>query len=76
MWSEEYQAELIKTYWEVLLSKDYVAGGHIWNFADFRVGQSPRRTTINRKGIFTRTRDPKLAARVVKNLFTNTPTYR
>jgi len=76
MWSEEYQAELIKTYWEVLLSKDYVSGGHIWNFADFRVGQSPRRTTINRKGIFTRTRDPKLAVRVVKNLFTNTPTYR
>ena len=76
MWSEEYQAELIKTYWKVLLSKDYVAGGHIWNFADFRVGQSPGRTTLNRKGIFTRTREPKLSVGVVKELFTNTPTYR
>ena len=76
MWSEEYQAELIKTYWKVFLSKDYVAGGHIWNFADFRVGQSPGRTTLNRKGIFTRTRDPKLSVRVVKELFENTPTYR
>lgn len=75
MWSEEYQAELIKTYWRVLTSKEYVVGGHIWNFADFRVGQSPRRTMLNRKGIFTRTRDPKLAVGVVKKLFTETPTY-
>ena len=76
MWSEEYQAELIKTYWKVFLSKDYVVGGHIWNFADFKVGQSPGRTTLNRKGIFTRTRDPKASVKVVKELFTNTPTYK
>ena len=76
MWSEEYQAELIKTYWRVFLSKDYVSGGHIWNFADFRVGQSTGRTTLNRKGIFTRTRDPKISVGVVKDLFTKTSTYR
>ncbi|MEM2821829.1 MAG: glycoside hydrolase family 2 TIM barrel-domain containing protein [Thermoproteota archaeon] len=75
MWSEEYQAELIKTYWDIILSKKYVVGGHIWNFADFRVGQSPGRTTLNRKGVFTRTRDPKLSAKIVKELFRNTPTY-
>ncbi|MEM2374107.1 MAG: glycoside hydrolase family 2 TIM barrel-domain containing protein, partial [Thermoproteota archaeon] len=75
MWSEEYQAELIKVYWNVVLSKKYVVGGHIWNFADFRVGQSHWRTTLNRKGIFTRTRDPKLSAKIVKELFRNTPTY-
>ena len=76
MWSEEYQAELIKIYWKVFLSKDYVVGGHIWNFADFKVGQSPGRTTLNRKGIFTRTRDPKASVKVVKELFANTPTYK
>jgi len=76
MWSEEYQAEFIKTYWDVLLSKHYIFGGYIWNFADFRVGQSTWRTMLNRKGIFTRTRDPKLAVKVVKELFTKTPTYR
>jgi len=76
MWSEEYQAELIKTYWKVFLAKDFVVGGHIWNFADFRVGQSIWRTTLNRKGIFTRTRDPKSAVKVIKELFTSTPTYR
>ncbi|MEM2981412.1 MAG: glycoside hydrolase family 2 TIM barrel-domain containing protein [Thermoproteota archaeon] len=75
MWSEEYQAELIETYWKVIRSKKYVVGGHIWNFADFRVGQSPGRTTLNRKGIFTRTRNPKLSVKKVKELFTSTPTY-
>ena len=76
MWSEEYQAELIKTYWKVLTSKEYVVGGHIWNFADFRAPQSPGRTTLNRKGVFTRTRQPKLAAKVVKKLFARTQTYQ
>ena len=75
MWSEEYQAKFIKKYWEVIRSKNYVVGGHIWNFADFKVGQSTFRTTLNRKGIFTRTREPKLSVRIVKELFRNTPTY-
>ncbi|MEM2088609.1 MAG: glycoside hydrolase family 2 TIM barrel-domain containing protein, partial [Thermoproteota archaeon] len=75
MWSEEYQAELIKTYWRVIRSKKYVVGGHIWNFTDFRVGQSPGRTTLNRKGVFTRTRNPKLSAKIVRELFTSTPSY-
>jgi len=75
MWSEEYQADFITTYWEVLTSKDYVYGGHIWVFADFKIGQAWA-TTFNRKGIFTRTREPKLAARAVKDLFAKTPTYR
>lgn len=75
MWSEEYQAEFIRTYWKVLTSKDYIYGGHIWVFADFKIGQDWP-TTMNRKGLFTRTREPKLAASVVKDLFSKTPTYR
>ena len=76
MWSEEYQAEFIRRYWRVFTSKGYVVGGHIWNFADFKTGQSPGRTTLNRKGIFTRTRDPKASVKVVKEIFANTPTYK
>ena len=76
MWSEEYQAEFIRRYWRVFISKGFVVGGHIWNFADFKTGQSYMRTTLNRKGIFTRTRDPKASVKVVKELFTNTPTYK
>ena len=74
--SEDHQAEYIKTIWKVLCSKDYVSGGHICNFADFVVGQSQRKVTLNQTGIFTRTRDPKLLVEVVKGLFRNTPTYR
>ncbi|MCS7120007.1 MAG: glycoside hydrolase family 2 TIM barrel-domain containing protein [Nitrososphaerota archaeon] len=76
MWTEEYQAEFIRTYWEVLTSTDYVAGGHIWNFADFRTPQGVLRTILNRKGIFTRTREPKYSTKVVKELFTKTPDHR
>ncbi|QGA55331.1 glycoside hydrolase family 2 protein [Sulfolobus sp. E5-1-F] len=69
MWSEEYQAEMIRRYIEALKEKDYVIGFHIWNFADFRTPQNPGRTILNRKGIFTRDRQPKLAAKVVEELF-------
>jgi len=76
MWTEEYEAELIETYWKVFTSKEFVSGGHIWTFADFRTPQSYRRTVLNRKGMFTRIREPKLAAKVAKELFEKTPTYK
>ncbi|AAK43138.1 glycoside hydrolase family 2 TIM barrel-domain containing protein [Saccharolobus solfataricus] len=71
MWSEEYQSEMIRKYIEALREKDYIVGFHIWNFADFRTPQNPSRTILNRKGIFTRDRQPKLAAKVVEELFKN-----
>lgn len=69
MWSEEYQAEFIGKYVEALLRKDYVVGLHVWNFADFRTPQTPWRTILNRKGVFTRDRQPKLSVRVLSSLF-------
>ena len=55
MWSEEYQAELIRGHLEVAARKDFVAGMHIWNFADFAAVQSPGRVGgVNLKGVFTR----------------------
>jgi len=56
MWSEEYQAEFIRKYVEALSRKDYIVGLHVWNFADFRTPQTPWRTILNRKGVFTRDR--------------------
>ncbi len=75
MWSEEYQAELIKKYVEALTKRSYIIGLHIWNFADFRTPQNPLRTILNRKGIYTRDRQPKLAAQIVSQLFNSIPTY-
>lgn len=69
MWSEEYQSEFIRRYMGVFRSKAYVKGVHIWNLADFKTPQSPGRVVLNRKGVFTRTREPKMAAYTVKEEF-------
>ena len=46
--------------------KDYVAGMHIWNFADFKTGQGTRRVGgLNLKGVFTR--DRRLQSMVTLN---------
>ena len=54
---------------KVMEAKKFVAGEHIWNFADFMTAQNHQRVMGNRKGIFTRDRQPKLAAHVVKRLW-------
>lgn len=69
LWTEEYQADLIAAYWEVIENNPNCAGGHVWNFADFRTAQHGRRAVMNRKGVFTRERDPKRAAFVLRSLW-------
>lgn len=69
MFTEEYQSEFIQAYCELIESKDYTIGEHIWNFADFRTPQIFRRVVFNLKGVFTRTRDPKAAAFLLKELW-------
>src|SRR5438270_9353059 len=70
MWTEEYQADYIRGHLEVAGRKDYVAGMQVWNFADFAAVQSIMRIGgLNMKGIFTRTRTPKLAAHVLREFW-------
>jgi beta-glucuronidase len=67
MWSEEYQAEFLKAYLEAAARRPFVAGTHVWNFADFQTGQSTRRAgSMNFKGVFTRAREPKMAAHLLR----------
>jgi beta-glucuronidase len=67
MWTEEYQASYIRGYLEVASRKDYVAGMQVWNFADFAAVQSITRVGgLNMKGVFTRTRQPKMAAHILR----------
>lgn len=71
MWSEEYQADLIELYWRVLKKHPYVIGAHPWAFADFKTPQSIMRVNgLNQKGVFTRDRQPKLAAHRLRALWT------
>ncbi len=70
MFSEEYQAEFITRYVELMNEKPFVVGQHVWNLCDFRTGQSTRRIgAMNLKGVFTRERTPKLAAHRLRKLW-------
>lgn len=69
LFTEEYQAELIAAYWDVITAHPACIGGHVWAFADFRTAQHGRRVVHNLKGLFTRTREPKMAAWRVRQLW-------
>jgi beta-glucuronidase len=70
MWTEEYQAEYMRGHLEVASRKGYIAGMQLWNFADFAAVQSIMRVGgLNMKGVFTRTRTPKMAAHVLREFW-------
>ena len=48
-----------------------MAGEHVWNFADFKTKQGINRIRGNRKGIFTKDRQPKLAAFYLRERWEN-----
>ncbi|MBN1431101.1 MAG: beta-glucuronidase [Anaerolineae bacterium] len=70
MFSEEYQVEMLARYIDVLRSKPFVIGEHVWNMCDFKTGQMVRRVGgYNLKGVFTRDRRPKMAAHYLRQLW-------
>ncbi len=69
MWSEEYQAALIEMSARVFRRIPEVIGEHVWNFADFSTAQAVHRPGGNHKGVFTRDRQPKAAARLLRELW-------
>lgn len=70
MWTEDYQADYIRFHLEVAAEREFVAGMHVWNFADFAAVQSIARVGgVNHKGIFTRTRTPKMATHVLREFW-------
>lgn len=66
MWSESYQIEVLSMCHRVFDETPGVAGEQIWNFADFQTGEGIIRMNGNKKGIFTRQREPKRAAFYLK----------
>lgn len=66
LFSEEYQTAFLKAYSQVFDSLDFITGEHIWNFADFATAENIKRVQGNKKGVFTRTREPKAAAFYMK----------
>jgi beta-glucuronidase len=61
-WSEEYQVEFLEMHHRVFDRVEAVVGEQVWNFADFATAVSVSRVAGNKKGVFTRDRQPKAAA--------------
>lgn len=73
MWSQEYQDEYLKMTHEVFDSYDFIKGEQIWNFADFQTTDGIMRVNGNKKGVFTRQRQPKDIAYKLKERWENLP---
>ncbi|XP_050443174.1 beta-glucuronidase-like [Adelges cooleyi] len=73
MWSEEYHVLLLQknfdTFDLLIANGIPLLGEMIWNFADFKTPQEYIRPGLCVKGLFTRERQPKMAAHVVKERF-------
>lgn len=69
--TEEYQIGYYKANHEVMDSKSYFVGEHVWNFADFQTKYGIFRVQGNKKGLFTRERQPKSAAHYFKVRWNN-----
>ncbi|KAL7635567.1 UNVERIFIED_CONTAM: hypothetical protein RMT77_014636 [Armadillidium vulgare] len=73
-WSEEYQVSLMHENFkafDTLREMGFFLGEMIWNFADFATPQETNRPPGCMKGLFTRSRQPKMAAHVMKYRYWN-----
>ena len=69
--SEEYQRDYLAECCRVFDNMPYVVGEHVWNFADFKTKEGTLRVRGNRKGVFTKEREPKAAAFLLKKRWEN-----
>ncbi|CAG7820707.1 unnamed protein product [Allacma fusca] len=72
VFTEEYQTTLMREHFKAfdyLRANGSFIGEHIWNFADFMTVQGITRIVGNRKGIFTRERQPKASAHLLRHRF-------
>ena len=69
-WSEEYQSAYLEMSHSVFDKFPAVVGEHVWNFADFQTKPGIFRVLGNKKGAFTRDRQPKSAAHTLRARWT------
>ena len=72
-WSEEYQVALLEMSHRVFDRVDAVVGEQIWHFADFATSSGIMRVGGNKKGVFTRDRQPKAAVAHLRQRWGQTP---
>ncbi|MCH4004847.1 beta-glucuronidase [Lactobacillus crispatus] len=66
MWSQEYQNEYYQMYFDIFKKYPFIQGELVWNFADFKTSEGIMRVGGNAKGVFTREREPKDIAFVLR----------
>lgn len=76
MWSEEYQLEFFRVQHEIFDMFDWVVGEQPWNLCDFQTTEGIMRVDGNKKGAFTRDRQPKAVAFLLRDRWTQIPDYR
>ena len=69
MFSEEYQSMVVESQYKEMRKIDYVIGAHVWAFADFKSTQNTTKVLLNHKGVFTRDRQPKMVAHMLKRIW-------
>ncbi len=72
-WSVEYEQEYLDMYHRVFDSYECIKGEQVWNFADFQTVEGIMRVNGNKKGIFTRQRQPKETAFYFKKRWESLP---
>lgn len=73
MWSQEFQNEYLDMTHQVFDAYDFIKGEQVWNFADFQTTEGTMRLDGNKKGIFTRQRQPKESAYYFKKRWESLP---
>jgi beta-glucuronidase len=69
-WQEEYMREHFKAFDEMRKNTTYTfIGEMIWNLCDFMTKQEITRIVGNRKGVFTRDRQPKASAHLLRTRY-------
>ncbi|XP_037821334.1 beta-glucuronidase isoform X1 [Lucilia sericata] len=72
VWSEDYQSQLFSQHFkafDTLRKKTWFIGEFVWNFADFKTAQTVTRVGGNKKGVFTRNRQPKAVAHLLRKRY-------
>lgn len=70
-WSENYQIEALEMQQRIFADFPNVVGELVWSFADFQTPEGLTSIDGNRSGVFTKDRQPKMAAYYLKKRWTN-----
>ncbi|CAI8014506.1 Beta-glucuronidase [Geodia barretti] len=71
LYTEDYQSAVLTNTWTVFdkYRQSFLMGELLWNFQDFESYEKSDRVNGNKKGVMTRQRQPKAAARLLRQRY-------